>query len=280
MNERVEPAAPPAAARAEPRWRAAVVLLASVAGVAIALRLGFWQIERASLKVALQDSLAARAVEPPLSGAALARRAQDVPAQEFRRVRLGGAWAIGQTVYLENRQMDGKVGFFVVTPLVLGPAREAVLVQRGWVPRHFDQRTALPPVATAPGPVEIDGIVALAPSRMLELGAAASGPIRQNVDPASFARETGLELLPLVVVETGSAGNPHDGLERHWPAPASDVQKNYGYAFQWFAIGAVIAFLHVWFRIVRPRQRRRRDRAGRAAQLQRPLAAVAAHRSG
>jgi surfeit locus 1 family protein len=32
---------------------------------------------------------------------------------------------------------------------------------------------------------------------------------------------------------------------------------HYGYAFQWFAIGTMIAFLYVWFRIVRPRQSRR-----------------------
>ena len=92
---------------------------------------------------------------------------------------------------------------------------------------------------------------------MLELDAAASGPIRQNLDVASFARETGLELLPLAVIEGATSSPSDDGLERHWPPPAIDVQKHYGYAFQWFAIAAAIAVLYVWFRIVRPRQRRR-----------------------
>ena len=35
------------------------------------------------------------------------------------------------------------------------------------------------------------------------------------------------------------------------------MQKHYGYAFQWFALAALIAVLYVWFRLVRPRQRRR-----------------------
>ena len=36
------------------------------------------------------------------------------------------------------------------------------------------------------------------------------------------------------------------------PAPAADVQKHYGYAFQWFALAAGIAFLYVWHRFIRP----------------------------
>ena len=48
------------------------------------------------------------------------------------------------------------------------------------------------------------------------------------------------------------AGAAADGLVRHWPAPAADVQKHYGYAAQWFAIAAGIAILYVWHRFIRP----------------------------
>ncbi len=180
-----------------------------------------------------------------------------MPAQHYRRVRLAGTWAAERTVFLDNRQMDGQVGFFVVTPLRLDGGREAVLVQRGWVARNFDQRALLPPVLTPAGRVEVEGRIAATPSRLFELDAAASGPIRQNLDVASFARETGLELLPLAVIESATSMPSHDGLVRHWPPPAADVQKHYGYAFQWFAIATAIAGLYVWFRILRPRQRRR-----------------------
>ena len=101
--------------------------------------------------------------------------------------------------------MDGKVGFFVVTPLRLEGRREAVLVQRGWVPRNFDQRALLPAVVDAarPGRGRRAGSPR-PPSRLLEFDAAASGPIRQNLDVASFARETGLELLPLSVIASAT----------------------------------------------------------------------------
>jgi len=100
--------------------------------------------------------------------------------------------------------------------------------------------------------VAVDGIVAPPPSRLFEFAGSASGPIRQNLDLASFVRETGLDLLPLSVQQQTAPGSPADGLERHWPAPAIDVQKHYGYAFQWFALAAALALFHVWHRFIRP----------------------------
>ena len=46
-----------------------------------------------------------------------------------------------------------------------------------------------------------------------------------------------------------------------WPEPAADVQKHYGYAFQWFALCALILGLYVWFQLIRPRRARHTGRA-------------------
>lgn len=242
--------------RAGSRRRDLLVLVVALAGVALAARLGFWQLDRAAQKLDLQARLEARGAQPALTASALARRPEDVAAQAYRRVGLSGHWLAERTVFLDNRQMQDKVGFFVVTPLLLDGSREAVLVQRGWAPRNFGERTALPTITTPSDRVDVEGTVEAAPARLFEFSAGASGPIRQNIDPVSFARETGLALLPLAIVERATPANAQDGLERHWPAPATNVQMHYGYAFQWFAIGSVIAFLYVWFRILRPRRRR------------------------
>ena len=241
-----------AAPASRARVRAALTLLATLAGIAIAARLGFWQLDRAHQKIALQASLEARSREPVLDASTLARSPLAAEAQHHRRVSLRGRWLAERTVFLDNRQMDGKVGFFVVTPLVLMPGSGVVLVQRGWAARHFTSRTELPALTTAEGIVAVDGIVAPAPSRLFDLGDAASGPIRQNLDIASFARDTGLDLLPLSVLQVDAPGSTADGLLRHWPAPAADVQKHYGYAFQWFALAAGVAILYVWHRFIRP----------------------------
>jgi surfeit locus 1 family protein len=158
-------------------------------------------------------------------------------------------------VFLDNRQMNARVGFFVLTPLVLDDG-SAVLVQRGWRGRDFIDRERLAPVPTPEGVVQVPGRLARAPARLYEFDGAASGPIRQNLDLEQFGRETGLALRPLTLLQTSSATD--DGLARDWPRPAAGLQKHYGYAFQWFALCALIGGLHVWFRILRPRLRHQR----------------------
>lgn len=232
------------------RW---VVLLAAIAGIAIGIRLGVWQLDRAAQKTALQDAIESRRALPPIDAAALARSAPQAAEQHHRPVRLQGRWSAAHTVFLDNRQMDGRPGFFVVTPLVLGDGGDAVLVQRGWVPRDPRERTRLPPVDTPDGPVQVVGRVAPPPSKLLSLAEESSGSIRQNLDVDAFARETGLRLRPLSVVQLEGG----DGLARRWPAPATDVSKHHGYAFQWFALAALIALLYVWFQLLRPRFARR-----------------------
>jgi surfeit locus 1 family protein len=106
--------------------------------------------------------------------------------------------------------------------------------------------------------VRVEGRIAPELPRLLELAPSdsASGPIRQNLVVADFARESGLRLLPLVVVQEDGAAPPADGLLRQWPAPTADVHKHYGYAFQWFALSALVLVLYVWFQLVRPRTAR------------------------
>lgn len=228
------------------RWLVLVVVLL---GAALTARLGLWQLDRAQYKLALQAAIDAEAARPPLANADLGGEQQ-----LHRRVILRGRWMADRSVWLDNRPMDGHAGFYVVTPLQLAGRSEAILVQRGWAPRDPADRSHLPPLATPAGEVEVVGRLAASPSRLYELGDGSSGVIRQNLDAAALAAESGLQLLPLTVVQTSDAQG--DGLLRHWPAPDLGLHKHYGYAFQWFALCALILLLYVWFQLIRPRLRR------------------------
>lgn len=233
--------------------RDVILLVATLAGLAGTARLGVWQLDRAAQKTQLQAELDQRGQLPALPLSALAATEAEALAQLHRPASISGSWLPEHTVFLDNRQMQGRVGFYVVTPLLL-PDGSAVLVQRGWRARDFEDRTRLTPVPTPAGPVTVSGPLARSPARLYEFEAAASGPIRQNLDIESFARETGLRLRPVSLLQTSDSAE--DGLRREWPRPAADVHKHYGYAFQWFALCALIGGLHVWFRIIRPRRAR------------------------
>lgn len=234
--------------------RAWAVLLAALITVGVTARLGFWQLDRAAQKTALQTARDQQGRLPMLDSTALARDAEAAPAQWHRKATVQGAWITEATVYLDNRPMAARSGFFVVTPLRLADGR-AVLVQRGWLPRDQLDRTRLVSYRTDAGQVHITGRIAPSPSRLYELGTAASGVIRQNLDLAAYALEIRQPLLPLVIVQDDADATAGDGLLRQWPQPASDVHKHYGYAFQWFGLSALATTLYVWFQLIRPRRR-------------------------
>lgn len=233
------------------RIRFALITLAALAVALLTARLGVWQLSRAAEKNALQAAIEEQARLPVL--AVLPDDTRPAPTWHHRRVQLQGRWSAGHTVYLDNRQMNGRPGFFVVTPLVLTDGR-AVLVQRGWLPRDADERTRIDDAPAPAGEVRIEGRIAPPPARLFEFEGADAGRIRQNVDLDVLARETGLRLAPLSVLQTGSA----DKLLRNWPAPATGVAKHHGYAFQWFGLSALVVVLYVWFQFVQPRRQRRR----------------------
>jgi surfeit locus 1 family protein len=150
--------------------------------------------------------------------------------------------------------MAGRVGFYIVTPLVLADG-SMVLVQRGWLPRDLQDRTRLAPFATPAGDVVVGGRIALRVPRLYEFDGEASGMLRQNLDTDAFARERSLPLRPWVVIQDQALQPQDDGLRREWPAPASGVDKHHGYAFQWFALSALTIGLLVWFQFLRPARR-------------------------
>jgi len=237
--------------------RRGLILLAALCATLLTARLGVWQLDRAAQKEALRAAILQRGALPPLEAAQLAQDAAAAEPQIHRRIAVTGQWLHRFTVFLDNRQMGGRPGFFVVTPLQL-PAGDCVLVQRGWVARDPLDRTHLPTLPAAEGIVRVIARVALPPSRLFEFGADEAGPIRQNLDPGAYSREIGIAVRPLSLLqlEPEDAASP-DGLLRDWPLPAQDIQKHHGYAFQWFAMSLLIAGLYVWFQLLRPRLARR-----------------------
>jgi surfeit locus 1 family protein len=229
----------------------AVLAVAALLGIALTLQLGWWQWGRGQQRTAMHEATEARGRMAPLAVAELPPQLAAGDALLHRPAVLRGEWLPQHTVFLDNRQMNGVPGFYVVTPLRLQGRAEAVLVQRGWIQRNFARRDALPPVPTPAGLVEIRARLAPPPARLYDFDTEEHGPIRQNLDLPRFRAETGLPLLPYSVQQTGPAS---EGLLRQWPQAGSGAEKNYGYAFQWWAIAALIAILYVWFQFVLPRR--------------------------
>ena len=250
----------------------AVVLLAGLAAVCVSL--GRWQMDRAAERVAIAQAIEAESKSHPL---ALKADTLAGELREWRPASATGVWLDAYTVLLDNRNLDGRPGWWLATPLQLAdaPDNTAVLVLRGWLPRPLGH--ALPELPPTPDTTQhVGGQLRARVPQLYELwqfsGRDTSAlpnvwrpgepPLVQNLDLARYEHATGLKLLSAVLEQT-DAEPPGDTLRRDWPTPSLDADKNRGYALQWFSFAAIAggaALLILWRALRRSAGKRRQPR--------------------
>ena len=215
-----------------------VPTLAAVAMIALMVALGRWQVGRGEEKAARQALLDARVREMPV---VLGGSSGPAEALLYRRVRARGAWVAEGQVFVDNQIDHGRAGFHVITPLRLAGSARAVLVNRGWIARGPAYPQA-PAVAVPAGEVEVQGIAALPPRRVLELSSETiSGNVWQNLSIPRYGERMRMELLPVVVL----AEPPAAGLAPVHEKPDIGVEKHREYALTWFSLAATAAVLWI-----------------------------------
>ncbi len=149
------------------RTRPLVASGAALAAVVLTVSLGNWQLRRADEKLALQAAWdrAEQAAPLPVSGADVATVAGRLPL----RVQVRGRFLFDDEVWLDNRQMDGRAGLMLVTPLRLADGA-VVLVNRGFAARDPRDRSRLPAVVRPEGELTVEGLAVAHAARVLQLG--------------------------------------------------------------------------------------------------------------
>jgi surfeit locus 1 family protein len=232
----------------------AVPTLAAAALCAVLLSLGFWQLERADQKAALHEVFLERSSAPPVDLGDSAAAATDAEGMIWRRARLHGRYDPDVIYLLDNQVHAGQAGYLVYTSFLLDGADRRVLVSRGWIAAGPD-RTHAPVVQTPSGALVLEGL-AKPPPRTLVLGETppevlTPGALRvQQIDTQAIGAAQHWQLLPYEV----RLDAPEPGFVRDWSAPGSGRERHLGYAFQWFALAAVLlgAWLLVNFRRIGP----------------------------
>lgn len=224
-------------------------LLAALIAIALTLALGNWQLRRGDEKVELAARADKRAREPAIQVSTRELAASEV---EWRRVEARGTFEPQHAVLLDNRVHHGTVGYQVVMPLRLGDGSRYVLVDRGWTAGSRD-RTRMPEVKTPRETVTVRGRAIVPSVRFLELSKnVAEGPVWQNLTIDRYREAKGIPIQPFVI-EQDPEDALADGLVRKWEAPDFGADKHYGYAFQWFALSALILVFYLVTHVRRKR---------------------------
>ena len=233
---------------ARDRHSAVWPLLAVLAGVALTVALGNWQLDRAAQKGALKARIEALSGQPPINVPGVELAPQDV---ELRRVEARGVFDPRHSVFVDNRIRRGVPGFHVITPLKVEGSDRHVLVNRGWVAWN-PERSRLPEVRTPDGVVVVRGMATIPGQRILELsGDVVEGRIWQNLTIERYRKAIPISIQPFAIRQDSELD---DGLVREWEAPDFGIDRHYGYAFQWFALAATIL---VFYAVTRYRRSRK-----------------------
>lgn len=200
----------------------------------VTLSLAHWQWRRAGEKEALhRAALQQRALAPLLPGAGIP---DALP--RYRRLQLRGQW-LGEPLFLDNQIMHGRAGYQIIMAFLAEGETRPVLVRRGWMLKRFDQ----PPQWQASWPSGVAQLEVAAwpvPGDLLQRGA-----VIQGLDRASLQRLYGRSLHPLLLLETTG---PPDGLQREWPAPASEeISKHLSYMGQWLLFSLMLCGVYIFY---------------------------------
>ena len=219
-------------------WRLTV---ATILLLPCLVALGFWQLDRAEEKRALEARWAERSAQPAISlddvlGLAAAER--DDRLTQFEGDFLTDYWL------LDNRLRDGRFGYELLAWVDAGDL--IVPVNLGWVAGDSARRS-LPVVAFPEHPVTINGRAhrpSVPPFIDLEL----VPDRRERVIPslalaawrAGLAQQFGKAVAPFVVRIDPRSPWAKDA---RWVVVNQSPDKHTGYAVQWFAMAAVLALV-------------------------------------
>ena len=165
----------------------------------------------------------------------------------YQRLRATGRFDAEHQVLLENIIVNSRYGYYVITPLIGMDDEPVLLVNRGWI-----EKTAEPLDLSrlgVPGErITVRGRVGSLPRAGMKMGesfAPDQGWPKRAVYPAyeDVVAQLGREVQPFVLLMDHE---DEHGFLRHWVPTEFGPGKHFGYALQWFAMGAVLSGLLIW----------------------------------
>ncbi|MFE6867944.1 SURF1 family protein [Kitasatospora sp. NPDC057692] len=252
-----------------PRWLSGTAL--AVAAVAVCVWLGSWQLGRFEDRVSSHQEISRAVADggaPRPLGELLGAESPQVTTDTVgRAVTLTGTFEQEHQLLVPNRVLDGRQGYYVLTPLRTADGRTAAVV-RGWAAGAppVGAAGADSPIAAAPaGEVTVTG--RLQAGETSGSGGAVAGGLPDG-QLGTINRAALLNKLALEGWYDGwvSADTAPEGLT---PVPTVQPQggdglslrafQNLGYTLEWFVFGGFVVFM--WFRLMRREAEAEQDRA-------------------
>ena len=206
----------------------------------------FWQIDRADQKNVLNSNYTDRQQE-----AIIVLDKNNVIDEKssllWRKVEFEGSFINKQNIILDNQIFNQIAGFNIITPFKIRGSDSLVLINRGWHP-NLKNRETLPIINEISDERILQGHIASFPVSGIKLGKNNIETLNsqifrfQRLDAAELNYFFSAKIMPYMIyldpiIDKELYGN--------FKLPAPDSQKNYGYAFQWFAFAITLLIIFI-----------------------------------
>ncbi len=222
------------------KWLFATLLV--LAGTALCIRLGIWQLDRLAQRRAFNAQVVSARAAPVLN--LNHGLPENITGMEWRSVKVTGEYDFANQVALRGQYYNSELGYHLLTPLRFGG--EAVLVDRGWIPadgnstpqdwRNYDQT----------GMVTVSGQLRLGQTKPAFGGVADRLPengakleVWNNADVTHIASQMPYPILPVYLQPKPHVNDTQPPIPFQ---PEVDLTEgpHMGYAFQWFTFAALL----------------------------------------
>ncbi|MDJ0709420.1 MAG: SURF1 family protein [Woeseiaceae bacterium] len=220
-----------------PSWLPLVVgglLVAQFAG------LGAWQISRGIEKRADQQLFRDE------TGFTAWQDGMDV--RPYQRLRATGRFDSDHQVLLDNIIVNGRYGAYVITPLIGLDGEPVLLVNRGWVEKTPNASFDTSQLDVPTERLTVRGRAGSLPRAGMKMGDAITPgqawpktAVYPSAEEVAVALGHDVQSFVLLMDH-----EEEHGFYRHWVPTEFGPGKHFGYALQWFAMGAVLSGLLIW----------------------------------
>jgi surfeit locus 1 family protein len=228
------------------KWLLATLLV--LAGTALCIRLGIWQLDRLEQRRAFNHQVDSMRAMPALD--LNQESPENISGMEWRAVKVRGEYDFANQIALRNQYYQNEYGYHLMTPLLFGDPSSgkgrAVLVDRGWIPA--DGNSAAPDWRKydETGVVDLTGQVRLAQTKPALGGVDDALPangarleIWNNADLEQIAGQLPYPVLPVYIQPDINEDDTAPPIP-YQPTIELTEGPHFGYALQWFTFATIL----------------------------------------
>ena len=211
-----------------------------IATLVLLISLGFWQLDRADEKRAIEDQIASA----NSGDVEFVTSVEFLKDKEYYHVRLQGSYIGDKQFIYDNQIVDQISGYYVLTPFILKGASKAVLINRGFIP-WSGRRDKLANVDIGEKLTEAKVQISIPIKRMELKVSETTGDFPVLIQALDLDEMSTIASLDFASVVGLLSPETENGFVRQWEPYTGSIERHIGYAIQWFLMAFVLAFIGI-----------------------------------